>query len=200
MKRKLFSHINPHITSSLNEIFKVSSHLSAEVENSKETKQKVNQRKLERREETGKLDFHMSTSAKPSEKVPERKESLEEELLMKGPGSFPLERLLAIFQCIVSVAEDPSDEDEQNGIGLGVEGGNGGLMSDVLLQLSSLCNAKFIFKGRNCPIEGSVRYRSTISEDLVLKVARSLKFPLSSYLYKKPSNLLTLVLLLHKSW
>nr|XP_029153813.1 origin of replication complex subunit 5 isoform X2 [Arachis hypogaea] len=210
MKRKLFSHINPHITSSLNEIFKVSSHPSAEVENSKEANLKVNQRKLERREEIAKLDFHMSTSAKyllisaflasrnpatldaslfdskggsdnrkrkrkPSEKVPERKESLEEELLMKGPGSFPLERLLAIFQCIVSVAEDSSDEDKQSGE----------LMSDVLLQLSSLCNAKFIFKGRSCPIEGSVRYRSTVSEDLALKVARSLKFPLSSYLYKR---------------
>ncbi|XLR20462.1 hypothetical protein S83_048374 [Arachis hypogaea] len=94
---------------------------------------------------------------------------------MKGPGSFPLGRLLAIFQCIVSVAEDSSDEDKQSGE----------LMSDVLLQLSSLCNAKFIFKGRSCPIEGSVRYRSTVSEDLALKVARSLKFPLSSYLYKR---------------
>ena len=107
---------------------------------------------------------------RPSEKVLEQKESLEEELLMKGPGTFPLERLLAIFQCIVSVAEDPSDEEEQNGYGLGLQGGNGGLMSDVLLQLSSLCNANFIFKGRSCPIEGSTRYRSTISEDLALKV------------------------------
>ncbi|XLU54619.1 hypothetical protein S245_049267, partial [Arachis hypogaea] len=64
MKRKLFSHINPHITSSLNEIFKVSSHPSAEVENSKEANLKVNQKKPERREEIAKLDFHMSTSAK----------------------------------------------------------------------------------------------------------------------------------------
>ncbi|XLU54646.1 hypothetical protein S245_049294, partial [Arachis hypogaea] len=64
MKRKLFSHINPHITSSLNEIFKVSSHPSAEVENSKEANLKVNQKKPERPEEIAKLDFHMSTSAK----------------------------------------------------------------------------------------------------------------------------------------
>lgn len=103
-------------------------------------------------------------------KVLEQKESLEEELLMKGPGSFPLERLLAIFQCIVSVAEEPSDEEEQNDDGLGVQGGNGGLMYNVPLQLSSLCNANFIFKGRSCPIEGSIRYRSTISEDLALMV------------------------------
>lgn len=116
---------------------------------------------------------------RPSEKAMERKETLEEELLMKGPGTFPLERLLAIFQCLVSVAED---EEEPNNDGFGVEGGSAGLMSDVLLQLSSLCNANFIFKGRSCPIEGSTRYRSTISEDLALKVTSisSLTFPQNS--------------------
>lgn len=106
-----------------------------------------------------------------STKVQEQKQSAEEELLMKGPGTFPLERLLAIFQCIVSVAEDPSDEEDQSNDGLGIQGGNRGLMSDVLLQLSSLCNANFIIKGGSCPIEGSTRYRSTIPEDLALKVA-----------------------------
>jgi origin recognition complex subunit 5 len=105
-----------------------------------------------------------------SEKALEKKEMLEEELLMKGPGTFPLERLIAIFQCIVSVGEDPSDEEEQNNEELGAQCGSSSLMSDVLLQLSTLCNANFIFKGKSCPIEGSTRYRSTISEDLALKV------------------------------
>lgn len=105
-----------------------------------------------------------------SEKVLEKKEILEEELLMKGPGTFPLERLIAIFQCIVSVAEEPYDEEEPNNNELGAECINGSLISDVLLQLSSLCNANFIFKGKSCPIEGSTRYRSTISENLALKV------------------------------
>ncbi|XP_061360055.1 origin of replication complex subunit 5 [Gastrolobium bilobum] len=219
MKRRLFSHIKPRIASAMNEIFKVSSLPSTEVETCKETKRKGIPKKLEQSEEIGELDFHMSTSAKyllisaflasrnpatldaslfdskggsdnrkrkrkASAKELEKKESLEEELLMKGPGTFPLERLLAIFQCLVSVAEEPSDEEEQNNDGLGFQGGNGGLMSGVLFQLSSLCNANFIFKGRSCPLEGSTRYRSTISEDLVLKVARSLKFPLSKYLYR----------------
>ncbi|ESW11819.1 hypothetical protein PHAVU_008G061800 [Phaseolus vulgaris] len=216
MRRRLLAHISPYIGPSLNEIFKVSSLSSTEVETRKEEKRKGNPRRLEKSEELGSLDFHMSTSAKyllisaflasrnpatldaslfdskggsdnrkrkrkPSEKAMERKETLEEELLMKGPGTFPLERLLAIFQCLVSVSED---EEEPNNDGFVIEGGNGGLMSDVLLQLSSLCNANFIFKGRSCPIEGSTRYRSTISEDLALKVARSLKFPLSKYLYR----------------
>ncbi|GAU30790.1 hypothetical protein TSUD_355160 [Trifolium subterraneum] len=219
MKRRLFNHIKPHIASSLNDVFKVSSPPSSETESGKETKLKGNLKRSERSEEIGDLDFHMSTSAKyllisaflasrnpatldaslfdskggsdnrkrkrkASEKALEKKEMLEEELLMKGPGTFPLERLIAIFQCIVSVGEDPSDEEEQNNEELGAQCGSGSLMSDVLLQLSTLCNANFIFKGKSCPIEGSTRYRSTISEDLALKVARSLKFPLSKYLYR----------------
>lgn len=99
----------------------------------------------------------------------EQKEAKEQELPMKGPGTFPLERLLAIFQCITSVAEYSLDE-EQEDDGFGGESGNCGLMSDVLLQLSSLCNANFISKGGSCPLEGSARYRSTVSEDMALRV------------------------------
>lgn len=90
---------------------------------------------------------------------------------MKGPGSFPLERLLAIFQCITSVAECPTVEESQTNDGIGGENFVKMLMSDVLLQLSSLCNANFISKGASCPLEGSTRYRSTVSEDIVLKVS-----------------------------
>ncbi|PON68088.1 Origin recognition complex, subunit [Parasponia andersonii] len=122
---------------------------------------------------------------KPSEKTSEQKEAAEQELLMKGPGTFPLERLLAIFQCITSVAEGSLEEEEQGSDGLRVQVGDNSLMSDVLLQLSSLCNANFIVKGVSCPLEGSTRYRSTICEDMALKVARSLKFPLSKYLYRR---------------
>lgn len=108
--------------------------------------------------------------ARPSQKSLDHKETAEQELLMKGPGTFPLERLLAIFQCIASVGEGTIDEEEQGNEGSGVKSGDGGLMSDVLLQLSSLCNANFIIKGGSCPLEGSTRYRSTVSEDMILKV------------------------------
>lgn len=107
---------------------------------------------------------------RPSEKSLEQKEAVEQELLMRGPGTFPLERLLAIFQCITSLAEGLLEEEEQGNDGLGVQGYDNSLMSDVLLQLSSLCNANFIVKGGSCPLEGSTRYRSTICEDLALKV------------------------------
>ncbi|XP_076948679.1 origin of replication complex subunit 5-like [Bidens hawaiensis] len=124
---------------------------------------------------------------KASEKSRDLKEAAEQEHFMKGPGSFPLERLLAIFQCIASSDEYSleNDEDSLETTGLDSEFGENNLMSDILLQVSSLCNANFITKGGSCPLEGSTRYRSTVSEDLALKVARSLKFPLSKYLYRR---------------
>lgn len=121
---------------------------------------------------------------KSSEKSIERKETAEQELLLKGPGTFPLERLLAIFQCIVSVSECLPDEEAQGDGGLEGESWTNGLLSDVLLELSSLCNANFISKGGSCPLEGANRYRSMVSEAMALKVAKSLKFPLAKYLYR----------------
>uniref|UniRef100_A0A5B7BYJ0 Putative origin recognition complex subunit 5 n=1 Tax=Davidia involucrata TaxID=16924 RepID=A0A5B7BYJ0_DAVIN len=220
MKRRLFSHLQPHIAPSLNEVFRFPSQPYPEAEANKEkAKRKGSTKKLGGCEAFDEIDFHMSISAKyllisaflasrnpatldaslfdstggsdnrkrkrkSSEKSMGQKEAAEQELLMKGPGTFPLERLLAIFQCITSVAEYSIDE-EQGNDGLGVEDGDGGLMSDVLLQLSSLCNANFITKGGSCPLEGSTRYRSTVCEDMALKVARNLKFPLSKYLYRR---------------
>lgn len=113
----------------------------------------------------------------------EKKGDAAKELLMKGPGTFPLERLLAIFQCITSVAECPRNMDQQGGEL--TEGWDVELMSDVLLQLSTLCCANFISKGGSCPLEGSTRYRSTVDEETALKVARSVNFPLSKYLYRR---------------
>ncbi|KAJ8627670.1 hypothetical protein MRB53_020977 [Persea americana] len=114
----------------------------------------------------------------------EKKGDAAKELFMKGPGTFPLERLLAIFQCITSVAECPHSMDQQGGE-LTAEGWDVELMSDVLLQLSTLCCANFISKGGSCPLEGSTRYRSTMDEETALKVARSVNFPLSKYLYRR---------------
>ncbi|XP_073146544.1 origin of replication complex subunit 5 isoform X2 [Henckelia pumila] len=132
---------------------------------------------------TGGSDNH-KRKRKSSEKSMEQKEIKEHELLNKGPGTFPLERLLAIFQCITSVAEYSPGDELQSG-DFGGEYCGSRFMSDIVLQLSSLCSANFITKGASCPLEGSVRYRSTISEDLASKVARSLDFPLSKYLYRR---------------
>lgn len=217
MKRKLFSHLQPHIGPSLNETFKVESRLSSEA-SSNTNKWKGIAKKVGVSESSNEIDFHMSACAKyllicaflasrnpatldasmfdstggsnnkkrkrSSEKSKEKKEIAEQELLLKGPGTFPLERLLAIFQCIVSVSECLPDEEAQLDGGLEGESWTNGLLSDVLLELSSLCNANFISKGGSCPLEGANRYRSMVSEAMALKVAKSLKFPLAKYLYR----------------
>ncbi|KAL2233877.1 UNVERIFIED_CONTAM: Origin of replication complex subunit 5 [Sesamum indicum] len=205
MKRKLFSHLQPFISLSLNETSSVSFQpLLKPSANKDRTLRKNTTKKLGAFETLDEIDFHMSTSAKyllisaflasrnpatldaslfdstggsdnrkrkrkGSERSMEQKETKEQELLMKGPGTFPLERLLAIFQCITSVAEYLHDDEEPQNAGLEAEGSASGLMSDILLQLSSLCSANFITKGGSCPLEGSTRYRSTISEDMALK-------------------------------
>ncbi|XP_066386078.1 origin of replication complex subunit 5-like [Miscanthus floridulus] len=132
---------------------------------------------------TGGSDNHRR-KRKSSQASMNMKDTMAEEMLLKGPGTFPLERLLAIFQCITSVSEDYLGDVEcpdsmMNGSGMT------GLMSDVLLQLSTLCNSNFLSKSRSCPLEGSARYRSNIDEDLALKVARSVSFPLSKYIYRR---------------
>lgn len=122
---------------------------------------------------------------KSSEKSRDLKEAAEQEQFLKGPGTFPLERLLAIFQCLTSDAEYSFEEKEEELKGETGLNGDNSLMSDILLQVSSLCSANFISKGGSCPLEGSIRYRSTVSEDLALKVAKSVKFPISNYLYRR---------------
>ena len=63
-KRRLFSNLQPHISSSMNEIFKVSSQPSSEAGDTKEAKQKSGAKKLGNFEVIDQLDLHMSTSAK----------------------------------------------------------------------------------------------------------------------------------------
>ncbi|PWZ55685.1 Origin of replication complex subunit 1 [Zea mays] len=98
------------------------------------------------------------------------KDTMDEEMLLKGPGTFPLERLLAIFQCITLVSEDNLGDVECPDSMMN-ESRITGLMSDVLLQLSTLCNSNFLSKSRSCPLEGSARYRCNIDEDLALKAS-----------------------------
>ncbi|GER45237.1 origin recognition complex 5 subunit, partial [Striga asiatica] len=225
MKRKLFSHIQPFISMSLNETFSVSSQPLLKDLGSKEKNLKKSvTRKLGVCEALNEMDFHMATSAKyllisaflasrnpatldaslfdstggldnrkrkrkSSEKSVEQKEIKEQEQLMKGPGTFPLERLLAIFQCITSVAECSAEGEDLESGGFGADDSNSGLMSDILLQLSSLCSANFITKGGSCPLEGSTRYRSTVSEDMALKdvkIIGCLEQELIGFIYKYP--------------
>ena len=65
MKRKLFSHLQPHLVPALNETFRVQSQPSPEVEaNHEKAKRKSSANKFGGREAFEEIDFHMSTSAK----------------------------------------------------------------------------------------------------------------------------------------
>ncbi|GLJ41213.1 hypothetical protein SUGI_0853150 [Cryptomeria japonica] len=120
---------------------------------------------------------------KSSASAMQKKEYEEQEKVLKGPGSFPLERLLAIFQCI-TVATGEDVESQQCTDTSPNDEGSMELMSDALMQLSTLCNINLLYKGSSCPLEGAARYRCNIDQDLALRVARSVNFPLSKYLYR----------------
>ena len=100
----------------------------------------------------------------------EKKEHERQEKLLKGPGTFPLERLLAIFCCIS--AEFVDDEDEMDAsmmtsseVKHGVE-----MSSDVLMQISTLVKSNLLYKGTSDPLEGTPRYRCNVNEELVQMV------------------------------
>lgn len=111
----------------------------------------------------------------------ERKEAEAHEQQMKGPGSFPLERLLAIFRCIVV----ESDSAPSNGFGSFHSGplfngnleeaeGDGHmteeLSADVLMQLSTLVSVNLLSKSSTNPLDGNARYRCNVDGNLIQKV------------------------------
>ena len=64
MKRRLFVRLQPHLSASLNETFRVPSECSFEANKEGTCSKKGNIRKLSGRETSNELDFHMSVSAK----------------------------------------------------------------------------------------------------------------------------------------
>lgn len=115
----------------------------------------------------------------------ERKEAEAHEQQMKGPGSFPLERLLAIFRCIVVESDAPAhgfgqfhssshanlnlEEVEEDGE-VTEE-----LSADALMQLSTLVSVNLLSKSSTNPLEGNSRYRCNVDGNLMQKVT----FPLT---------------------
>jgi origin recognition complex subunit 5 len=118
----------------------------------------------------------------------ERKEAEAHEQQMKGPGSFPLERLLAIFRCIVVENVDSAHGFGQFGspshpnLNLEEAEGDGDvteeLSADVLMQLSTLVSVNLLSKSSTNPLEGNARYRCNVDGNLIQKVPFSLTFSL----------------------
>lgn len=64
MKRRLFSHLQPHVAHSLNEIFSVASQPFVGCEANQEIRPKASAKKSVGSGDFDEIDFHMSTSAK----------------------------------------------------------------------------------------------------------------------------------------
>lgn len=116
----------------------------------------------------------------------ERKEAEAHEQQMKGPGSFPLERLWAIFRCIVVDTDAPAHgfgqfhssthpnviPEEVDGDGEETEE----LSADVLMQLSTLVSVNLLSKSSTNPLDGNARYRCNVDGNLMQKVPFHLHF------------------------
>ncbi|RZC76336.1 hypothetical protein C5167_000424 [Papaver somniferum] len=204
-KLNLYSRFKHNVFPALNEMFKVPSYPnSVEIQ---ENKVKIKTKLAD----ADKIEFHMPVSTKlllissflaswnpatddvplfdsfgggenrkRKRKVSEtsklKKENAAQKLIMKGPKTFSLERLCVFVA--KSLKNEGKIEDE-NVFDRAEVGG-----ADVLLQLSTLCNANFLSKGGNCPLEGSTWFRCTVSEEFVMQVAKSVPFPLLRYLHK----------------
>lgn len=119
----------------------------------------------------------------------ERKEAEAHEQQLKGPGSFPLERLWAIFRCIVVDNDAPAhgfgqfhssphpnvSPEEADGDGEETEE----LSADVLMQLSTLVSVNLMSKSSTNPLDGNARYRCNVDGNLMQKVPPHFRFSLS---------------------
>ncbi|MCO5605838.1 hypothetical protein L7F22_060022 [Adiantum nelumboides] len=202
-KRKLFSLIQPHVTSALHQTCSLSFSANSSLLHGQK---KVSAEYLDfQLSHCGKyllisaficsrnpatLDATLFDSSggsskkcrrKGSQTAVEKKELEKQEKLLKGPGTFPLDRLLAIFCCISADFADDTEEHELTSMDQcsGIE-----MSSDVLMQVSTLVNANLLYKGSSDPLEGAPRYRCNASEELIQTVSRSINFPLSRYLYR----------------
>ncbi|GAQ83861.1 hypothetical protein KFL_001650140 [Klebsormidium nitens] len=123
-------------------------------------------------EEGGRKKKRRRKSGGVSEQV--RRDVEVEEEHLRGPLSFPIERLAAIFHCIArdylhvaaSAGSVPGREDS-------------GVMHR---QLLTLLGVGLVSKTGGDPIEGGAKYRCNASKELAEKIARSVRFPLASYL------------------
>ncbi|GFZ06836.1 origin recognition complex protein 5 [Actinidia rufa] len=102
MKRRLYSHLQSHIMPSLNEVFKIASRPSSEVFLDSRNPATLDASLFN---STGGSD-NRKRKRKSSVKSMEHKEAAEQELLMKGPGTFPLESYPVSAMLILSAKEE----------------------------------------------------------------------------------------------
>lgn len=111
---------------------------------------------------------------------------------MRGPGSFSLERLLAIYRCIVrteganwgirfgsggSVSGSGNEVDMPGG-----EVSEGEVPAEALLQLASLVRSGQLARGGSDPLDVGAKYWCRLDKEDIRQIAALVNFPLGPYL------------------
>ncbi|CAK9195959.1 unnamed protein product [Sphagnum troendelagicum] len=111
----------------------------------------------------------------------------------RGPGNFPLERMLAIFRCIVVEHDDrypnglshllPSETSQQTEEVAAAAGGDltEELTADVLMQVTTLVSVNLLYKNSTNPLERLTRYCCNIDSELIQKVCAFFSLQLTCF-------------------
>ncbi|KAG6552492.1 hypothetical protein Mapa_005912 [Marchantia paleacea] len=114
----------------------------------------------------------------------DREAAMMQEKQLKGPSVCPLERLLAIFQCL-AVDRNISCE-KLTDFKLDSAGEDCRHLKDVTstvqMELVTLTSVNLVLKSSSSPLEGLPRFRANVDTDFIHEVARSISFPLNKYL------------------
>lgn len=103
------------------------------------------------------------------------------EATLKGPHSFPLERLLHIFYCIYEQHGPENDGDEgQSGHG-GAATRHEVQRAEVQMQLSTLVSLRLLSASSSDVLEGGT-YRCSLPDDVARAIAANVKLRLTDYL------------------
>jgi origin recognition complex subunit 5 len=123
----------------------------------------------------------------------EKKEAEAQKRQLRGPGSFPLERMLAIFRCIVVEHDDrypnglshllPSETSQQTEEAAAAAGGDltEELTADVLMQVTTLVSVNLLYKNSTNPLERLTRYCCNIDSELIQKVCAFFSLQLTCF-------------------
>ena len=90
---------------------------------------------------------------------------------LSGPGVFALERLYAIYACIVDA------EWGEDGLPTSVKDPT----ADLLSQVASLAAVNLLATAGGDPLDASARFRCNVGDEVIESVARQVGFPLHKY-------------------
>lgn len=127
---------------------------------------------------TASLDSALFTTTGSVRKRPRRsaaamakKQEAADQRWLAGPGTFALERMYAVYACIVDA------EWGEEGLPASVKEPT----SNLLAQVASLAAVNLLATAGGDPLDASARFRCNVGDDVIEAVARQVGFPLHKY-------------------